>query len=87
MDSTVEITRNDPQIICPFILTSSPSTSSSLIWYTCRNNGGRLVLTIEGQATLEEYMILLQSVTYSIRAQEPDKDTLRRTIAVSLNYQ
>ena len=69
---------------CSFLLSDSiPPPASSLIWYTCRDDQGRLVLTLEGEGNISEYQQLLQSVTYSNSAQEPDMKSLQRTISVS----
>ena len=67
---------------CSFLLPMSrPDPTSTLVWYTCRYDE-QLVLTIEGVASIEDYELLLQSVTYSTLAIEPDKDILNRTLSV-----
>ena len=58
------------------------SPSSQLVWYTCLAVNGQLMLVINGEATLPDYELLLQSVTYATTEQEPDKDVLRRTVSV-----
>lgn len=60
---------------------SRPNPTSTLAWYTCHYDE-QLVLTIEGVASIEDYQLLIQSVTYSNLALEPDKDTLDRTLLV-----
>lgn len=82
-DSEVQIAPGQSQENCSFLLRSSiPIPASSLMWYTCRDEQDRLILTIEGHASIEDYQQLLQSVTYFASAQEPDRYSLNRAISV-----
>lgn len=84
-DSSVQIRREQqpPRGDCSFPYpTATPIASNAdLVWYTCRDTD-RLVLVIEGPASIEDYQLLLQSITYSNSAQEPDKNFLTRTLSV-----
>lgn len=79
---TAQITRGQDEASCSFLLPfTTPAMPSSLEWYTCRDNDS-LILSIEGLATIEDYQLLLQSVTYSNSAQEPSRSVLTRTLSV-----
>ena len=67
---------------CPDL--AQASYSANLTWYTCRTKSGQLELIIRGEADLYIYQQLLQTVTYSDNALEPDKGIPARNISVSI---
>lgn len=80
--SSIPMQQQSPRGDC-FFPYPAATPNPGLIWYTCRDSyTTRLSLTIEGAASIEDYQLLLQSVTYFNSAQEPDKDFLTRTLSV-----
>lgn len=76
MDSSVQIRRVEPPP------PPSSSVSATLIWYTRYDAVGRLVVTIEGPGSIEDYQLLIESISYSNSAVEPDENVLMRVLSV-----